>query len=342
MPDLAPPLRNFTKDFFAPAIEAGAMTQKQAEFLTSGPFLMPLYSMIRDVRAGELTQEEVENGFLFVIAGDKFRLDGSLENGKILVAAGEAIGDAMVIQGSIAGGRSITLDRETIRQRAKDIDAVHWPRGVILGLICTDELRAWRMDIEATLPALATRAPRKIAIGPPALAKRRSALWEREFLEDQHALWSVRQLEELEAGGHRIFQGLIVPGGKMWTTPFRVPPDPNLKETEKAQMADTLRYLDQVLGVDREPLLREPPPGWEPVEPLAQETERAPDPEFEERSMEHLRRKLSRREQKLFELLVIEHQTIEQAARTLGIKPATARTMFHRIKQKASFIINKL
>jgi hypothetical protein len=103
MPDLAPPLRNFTEDFFGPAIEAGTMTQKQAEFLTSGPFLMPLYSIIRDVRVGELTQEEVESGFLFVIKGDKFRLDGSLENGKILVAAGEAIGDAMVIQGSIAG-----------------------------------------------------------------------------------------------------------------------------------------------------------------------------------------------------------------------------------------------
>ena len=144
-------------------------------------------------------------------------------------------------------------------------------------------------------------------------------------------------LEELEAGGHRVLEGLIIPHGKMWTTPFSVPPNPNLEETQNALMATRLRRLDAVLGVDREPLVREQPLGWEPV---AQETERAPDPELEEGSAiwEHLRRKLSRQEQKLFELLVIERQAIEQAARTLGIKPATARTMFHRIKQKASFM----
>lgn len=330
---LATALADGSDGFFAPAIQAGAMTRNQALFLASGLFLMPFYRCLRAARK----PDELEEGFVFTFHG-RYRQDAaerppgvsSLDDPR----GGIWIASAMSVCVEIQGER-LTLDRDGIRRWARRVEAVVWPEDTIVGILYTHELRAWRCDIAAAVPAMTM--PHALELGPPAVAARRAALWKAEPEPDRRNTWATVMLEELAAGRHAVLEGLIVPGGRMYIPPFAVPPDPLKPVVQAANMANCLRRLDEKLGTDRVPL---PARTVELPRDLA-----APQPELDEPStasitpadlavLHSLVSRLPRQERRLCKLVAEEGKSYTQAARIMRVKRSTVKSMAKRIRRK--------
>lgn len=319
--------RAFAAAFFAPAIEGGQLTALQAEFLVALPFKMSLWTAFRSAKPKEL-----EAGFLVLYRAEDVAPTQAERPGQLVKPAVDLwIGDAIQIEAAV-GGQVVTLDREGLRSRARQVGAIQWPSGTLAGLLCTDEVRAWRYDLEAVVQALPKE--RSIAYGAGGVAARRKRAWRALGRMDQAATLDLQALEELDGAGHRVLEGLLVPGGRVWVPAFSLP-------TELAGpsvLAANLRWLDKILGTDTLPATV-PVDDWDFVDRQVDGVARA-RPAASEAARDHaaalaiLSTSLPRRERRLVELLAGGHD-FSQAARAMKIKPATVRTMHKRILKKA-------
>jgi DNA-binding CsgD family transcriptional regulator len=257
------------------------------------------------------------------------------------------LGEALAVD-AVVDGEALRLDHAGLRRWARRIEAIQWPEATRVGILVTEEVRAWRFDMQ--LAAIgAIPAPKRLLIGPvAAVASRRDRLWKAETAEDRDALWALMQVEELAASGLQCLEGLIVPGGRIYVSPFSVPADPRQSSERKRQVTARLQRLDDALGTDRAPLRAKqaddesaiaaavdsgPTPEAKLVAGPA-EAEAARREDEREAALSQLVPRLPRRQRALLTALSGASSTAE-AARKLDMNEATARKHFEAILKRA-------
>jgi hypothetical protein len=301
------------------------MTCAQAEWLVANPLLMPLYRSIESARkVGSGGVATLDAGFVCVVRGTtpaNFRPQ-------------LFIGEALSIDVALAGGHRATFTREDIRRRAADVQDITWPDDTVVGIVCTDELRSWRVDHAIVAPYRVR--PRAMKIGPAGVARRRDALWSQLGEEDRRSTWTLVGLEALADADLARIDGLIVPGGRLWASRFNVPADPTREEASRTTFAENLRRLDDALSTDRASPLRTVALDSAPearATPAAPEVEEG-DGVAEAAALASLAKVLPRRERQLLHLLLQGHD-YTSAARKLKVQPGAARAMGSRILSRA-------